>query len=227
MRYRFHLSEFHLSNGLQSERSPEARGLGAAYLLHGIAASLPSELRWTQTRLALRHMWLDDDGRDRDDIVEVLNLAEPTQVAEVSGALLQRSRHALLNDPPDLAARKNECFPHLRFGSALDSQIWSLPPTLLRRVVLKLMVLDDACRKWRQDATMTSPRLTDCRSESRPTMQRYGHLRVFPDHEGSNRTYELHVSVGRRYRIHLRVVHRPRVIEIGYVGRHLPTVKYR
>ena len=58
-------------------------------------------------------------------------------------------------------------------------------------------------------------------------MQRYGHLRVFPDHEGLNRTYESHVSVSQQYRIHLRVVHRPRVIEIGYVGRHLRTVKYR
>ena len=82
LRDRFHLSEFHLSDGVQSERSPEARGLGAAYLLHGIGASLPSEPRWTQTRLALRHLWLDDDGRDRDDAVEVLNLAEPIHVAE-------------------------------------------------------------------------------------------------------------------------------------------------
>ena len=226
LRDRYHLSEFHLSDGVQSERWPEARGLGAAYLLHGIGASLPSEPRWTQTRLALRHLWLDDDGRDRDDTVEVLNLAEPIKVAEVSGALLQRSQHALVRDPPDLATGKNECFPHLRFGSAVDSQIGNLPPTLLRRVVLKLMVLDDACRKWRRSALTHYPELSDCRPESEPTMQRYGHLRVFPDHEGLNRTYESHVSVSQQYRIHLRVVHRPRVIEIGYVGRHLPTVKY-
>ena len=132
-----------------------------------------------------------------------------------------------MSKPSTCPENRTRYIPHLRFGSALDSQIGSLPPTLLRRVVVKLMVLDDACRKWRQDATMTSPRLTDCRRESEPTMQQYGHLRVFPDHEGSNRTYEPHVAVGRRYRIHLRVVHQPRVIEIGYVGRHLPTVKYR
>ena len=223
---RFHLSEFHLSDDAQSERSPEARGLGAAYLLHGVGASLPSEPRWTQTRLALRHLWLEGDGRGREDTVEVLNLAEANHVTEISGALLQRSQHALVSDPPDLVARKNECFPHLRFGNAVDSQIGNLPATLLRRVVLKLMVLDDACRKWRQETTMHYPQLTDCRPESEPTMQKYGHLRVFPDHEGCNRTYESHVSVGQSHRIHLRVVHRPRVIEIGYVGSHLPTVKY-
>lgn len=227
LRDRFHLSEFHLSDGTQSEGPPEARGLGAAYLLQGIGASLPSEPRWTRTRVALRHLWLDDDARDRADTVEVLNIAEPTHVGEVSGALLRRSQHALVRDPPALAARKDECFPHLRFGSAVDRQIGSLPPTLFPRVVLKLMVLDDACRKWRGNASADYPELSDCRPESEPTMQRYGHLRVFPDHEGRDRTYEWHVSVGQQYRIHLRVVDRPRVIEIGYVGRHLPTVTYR
>ncbi len=227
LRDRFHLSEFHLSHGVQSQRSSEARGLGAAYLLHGIGASLPSELHWTKTRVALRHLWLDDDGRDREDTVEVLNLAEPTQVEEVSDALLERSQYTLVSDPSDLAARKNECFPHLRFGSAVDRQIGNLPPTLLRRVVEKLVVLDDACRKWRRKASTDYPELLSCRPESEPTMDRYGHFRIFTDHEGCDRTYELHVSVGQQYRIHLRVVHHPRVIEIGYVGRHLPTVTYR
>ena len=227
LRDRFHLSEFHLTEGVEAERSSEARGLGAAYLLHGIGASLPSEPRWTQTGLALRRLWLDDEGRDREDTVEVLNLADPIQIAEVSDALLKRSQQALGSDPLELAARKEECFPHLTFGRAMAGQIENLPPTLLRRVVLKLTVLDDACRKWRRTATMHYPEIPNCRPESEPTMQRYGHLRVFPDHEGRDRTYELHVSVGQRYRIHLRVVHRPRGVEVGYVGRHLPTVKHR
>ncbi len=227
LRDRFLLSEFHLSHGAQSERSPEARGLGAAYLLHGIGASLPSEPRWTQTRLALRHLWLDDDGRGREDAVEVLNVAEPTQGAEVSVALLQRRQDTLVSDPSGLAARKVVCFPHLRFGTSVDSQIGNLPSTLLRRVVEKLIVLDDACRKWRRKVSTSYPEISRCRPESEPTMDRYGHLRVFPDHEGRSRTYEWHVSVSQQYRIHLRVVHRSRVIEIGYVGRHLRTVKYR
>lgn len=227
LRDRFHLSEFHLSDGLESECSPEARGLGAAYLLHGVGASLPSEPRWTQTHLALRHLWLDDGAHDREDTVDILNLAEPIQAVEVSGALLERSQDSLASDALELAARKEERFPHLRFGSAVDRQIGKLPTTLLRRVVLKLMVLDHASREWRQDETMTSPQLTDSRPESRRTMEQYRHLRVFPDHEGRNRTYELHVSVGQRYRIHLRVVPQPRVIEVGYVGKHLPTAKYR
>jgi hypothetical protein len=223
---RFHLSEFHLSAGAESEHSPKALGLGAAYLLHGVGASMPSEPRWTQTRLALRHVWLDDGGRDRENTVEVLNLAEPIQAAAVSDVLLQRKQHALASDPLELATRKEERFPHLRFGSAVDRQIRRLPTTLLRRVVLKLMVLDHASREWRQDSTMPWPQVADCRSESEPTMEQYGHLRIFPDHEGRNRTYELHMSIGQRHRIHVLFVPQPRVIEVGYVGRHLPTVKH-
>lgn len=226
LRDRFHLSEFRLSDGAESEHSPEARGLGAAYLLQGVGASLPSERRWTQARLALRHLWLDDGGHDREDTVHILNLAEPIQVAEVSGALLERSQHSLASDPLELAATKEERFPHLRFGRAVDRQIRRLPTTLLRRVVLKLMVLDDASREWRQDETMTSPQLADCRPESASTMEQYEHLRIFPDHEGRDRTYEKHVSVGERHRIHILFVRQPRGIEVGYVGRHLPTVKH-
>ena len=224
---RFHLSEFHLPEGVGSRRSSVARGLGAAYLLHGIGASLLSEPQWGQTRITLDHHWLDDDCRERADTVDVLNLAEPRQVHEVSGALFHRSQQALASDALDFAARKEECFPHLRFGRAAGEQVGNLPPTLFRQVVLKLTVLDDACRKWRRSATTHYPEVSDCRPESEPTMQHYGHLRVFPDHEGRNRTYELHVSVGRRYRIHLRIVQQPRVIEIGYVGRHLRTVRHR
>lgn len=88
------------------------------------------------------------------------------------------------------------------------------------------MVLDDACRDWRRTATMHYPEIPNCRPEGEQTMLRYGHLRVFPDHERRNRTYEWHVSVGQKYRIRLRVVAQPRVIEVGYVGRHLRTVRH-
>ncbi len=63
------------------------------------------------------------------------------------------------------------------------------------------------------------------RPESQPTMEQFGDQRIFRDAEGQRRTYELHVSAGSR-RIHLRISPRGRVIEIGYVGRHLDTVKF-
>ena len=222
---RFRLSEFYLTEGAESEVPAEARGLGAAYLLDGIGVSLPSDRRWAQTRIALQHLWLDRDCHAREDTVEVLNLSEPTHAEQVSDSIVRRFQLALAEDPLRFSARKNECFPHLSFGRAVDRYVSNLPSAILSRVVQKLMILDDACRKWRQDETMTFPGLSDCRAESGPTMQQYGDRRIFSDPEGRDQTYERHVPVGT-YRIHLRLVHQPRGIEIGYVGRHLPTARY-
>ena len=36
-----------------------------------------------------------------------------------------------------------------------------------------------------------------------------------------------HVWVGRNYRIHFRVIERTKSLEIGYLGKHLPTVKFQ
>ena len=222
---RFHLSEFRLPERPGLDSSTEARSLGAAYLQHGVGVSLLTEPLWKQTRISLRHFWLDDDCCPREDTVEVLNLSGPSQAEQVSDMLVQRHQQALANDPLHLAVRKNECFPHLSFGLAVDSHLGDLPLAFLRRVVQKFMILDDACRNWRRDRTITFPEMSDCRGESEPTMDQYGDRRIFPDAEGRDRVYKLHIPVGS-YRIHFRVVHQPRGIEIGYVGKHLPTVRH-
>ena len=62
-------------------------------------------------------------------------------------------------------------------------------------------------------------------SESEPTMQQYGDRRVFRSADGAAVVFERHAMVGSRYRIHLRVDRRAGVLEIGYIGEHLPTVR--
>ena len=225
LRDRFHLSEFQLPEESGPNVATEARGLGAAYLLRGIGVSLLTEPQWEQTRIALRHLWLNDECQTREDTVEVLNLSDLSQAEGVSQIVVQRRQETLVNDPLDLAARKGACFPHLSFGSEVDRHLEDLPSAVLPLLIRKLIVLDNACREWRQDDTMFLPQLSDCRAESGPTMQQYGDRRIFSDPQGQEQVYELHVAFGS-YRIHLRILHQPQRIEIGYVGRHLPTVKY-
>ncbi len=220
---RFHRSEFHVSGASEPTASLAARGLGAAFLLHGIGASLPSDGQWDRTRIPLRHQWLDDDCCEREANVEVLHVAEPRHVEEVSGALLRRSQQALAEGRShDFADRKRVCFPHLRFGTEVDGQFAKVPQGYFARFVWKLVDLDHACMRWRRSEAARTPEIPSS-PESEPTMQQYGHLRVFPDHERRNQTYEQHVRVGQAYRIHFRVVHKSKEIEIGYVGPHLPT----
>ncbi len=222
---RFQLSEFHLSEQANSVCPADARGLGAAYLLRGVGLSLATEPRWDAAVVSLRHRWLewsDGDSRTREETIEVFNVSRPDKAGDVRKRVLRRDQ-GRVNDLDDLVARKERCFPHLSFGVEVDRQIRGLPPASLSLLVRKLVKLDDACRRWRGDDESRYPRISDCRPESESTMQRYGHLRVFRDEKGGERTYRRHVSLTRAYRIHLRIQHDGKKIEIGYVGKHLPT----
>ena len=228
VRDRFHLSEFVVSKGSDGESTDrvEARGLGAAYLFGGIGVSLRSEDRWSRIRIQLWHLWLDEHCHEQADDVEALNLSESSQVERLTQLRLDQSRRALREQPPTLAERKEECFPHLVFGRDVDDHLPTLPRSILRVVVGKLVILDAASRAWRLDQAAPYPSLPKCHSESEPTMQQFGNQRSFRDPEGELASYELHTMVGSAYRIHLRVIHDPRGIEIGYIGRHLDTVRY-
>lgn len=224
LRERFYLSEFFVEDVAFEDR-PDARGLGAAYLLDGIAVSLPSEQRWRVTAVPLHHVWLDARGVEKGRNVEVLNLFNRSQAKHVRDTILEKAQGNLWGEPAALRSRKAEYFPHLRFGLDVDNHIAQLPTGIVAAVVKKLMALDHACRTWRGDARIKFPTLPGCRPESEPTMQQYGTHRVFRDPEGMNRAYEIHCAAAS-YRIHLRVVHDPRGLEIGYIGKHLPTKKY-
>lgn len=225
LRKRFYCSEFIPLGEADPNDRTDARGLGAAYLLDGIGMSLPSESQWKRFRVPLRHLWLDDDCCEREKDVEALNLSHRGQAERLSETLLHRRQRGLEGGPPALIRRKSQCFPHLCFGLDLDGHIARLSSTDVSLVTRKFITLDNAVREWRRDSEMASPKLSGCRPESEPTMQQYGYQRIFQDAEGKRRTYELHISAGTQ-RIHLRILHQRRTIEIGYVGKHLDTVKF-
>lgn len=215
---RFYLSEFHVGN-----RS--APGLGLAFLLGTAAVSLPSEERWRRVRIRLRYTWLENDGTERRRDVVAINVADRGQVDSAIDEMSNQARAALTASPALLADRKRACFPHLDFGPDVDDQLARVPVEMLHRIIAKLIVLDDAVRRWRRDAA-EAPVLPKVHSESEPTMQQYGDRRVFRSASGAIETFRLHAMVGGRRRIHLRIDRRDRSVEIGYIGEHLPTVTF-
>ena len=218
VRDRFYLSEFHVGNR-------NAPGLGLAFLLGTVAVSLPSEERWRRVRIRLRYTWLENDGTERRRDVVAINVADGGHAASAIDETSKQARVALTASPALLADRKRACFPHLDFGPDVDDQLARVPVEMLHRIIAKLIVLDDVVRRWRRDAA-ESPVLPKIHSESEPTMQQYGDRRVFRSASGASETFRLHAMVGDRYRIHLRIDRRDRSVEIGYVGEHLPTVKF-
>ena len=127
-----------------------------------------------------------------------------------------------LKDPPD---GDSPSFPHLSFGLDVEGQIATLPADVLDPIITKLVVLDGAIRDWRRDGPKL-PGLPMIHPESEQTMQRYGAQRVFRSSNGKQATFRLHAMVGGAYRIHVRIDQRRRSLEIGYIGKHLPTARF-
>ena len=212
---RFCLSEFRYDD-------QDAAGLGLAYLLGTATVSLRSRERWAIVHLRLRHTWIELDERVHSQEVVALNIADRSQAEQVNDELLKFARNELTGNPTGLADRKQECFPHLAFGADVDDQLSILSGDVIEQVVGKLIVLDGAVRDWRRDATR-NPVLPNVHTEGKSTMDRYGNLRVFRGPNGVRKEYRPHAMVGFSYRIHFVVDERNRVLEIGYIGKHLPT----
>ena len=225
---RFYLADFFLGTDVASDgHETEARGLGMAFVLAGMAVSLPSEERWGETTIPLRQVWYDPNGTMCELGVTVLNASRPDQAQAVLDEHVARTQRSLRERPQQGGATLRESLPHLEFGTDVDDQLTELPTATRQRAFTKLIVLDAAVRDWRRNPSQTRPELSGCSRESQPTMQKYGQRRSFRDAEGSSRIFEDHVRVGRYYRIHFRIVERARTLEIGYIGKHLPTVKFR
>ncbi|ETX04887.1 MAG: hypothetical protein ETSY2_26245 [Candidatus Entotheonella gemina] len=211
---RFQLSEFHIDG----ERAP---ALGLAFLLDGLAVSLPSEVLWRQAEIQLNHLWLDENAEEHRDEVTTLNIAELQQAQIVIDKLHERFLQELHEEPRSLWKRRQECFPHLAFGLDVEDRLCGLENAILPQVISKLMVLDGAVRNWRYEKR-PEPQLPEVHPESQSTMQRYGDLRRFRDANGRDELFERHAMVGSQYCIHLRIIHASRQIEVGYIGPHLP-----
>ena len=218
VRDRFYLSEFRAE-------TEEARGLGLAHLLRTVGVSLASADRWRQVAVSVRHVWLDIDALEHEETISVRNLSNTAHVETLREMMLRQVQGDLRGRPSTLADRKDECFPHLRFGRDVDAQIGGLSGVVLNQVIGTLIVLDGIVRDWRrhQSDPRASPRIS---GESQATMNKYGEERIFGTADGGAAVFAWHARVGISHRVHLRLVHENRSMEIGYIGVHLRTKKF-
>ena len=219
VRNRFYLAEFHVG-------AEEARGLGLAYLLDTVAVSLASEDRWRRTEVVVSHVWLAADASEQRQTVNVLNVSDSGDVESVRQHQLRRTQMELRSQPWKLVERRAVCFPHLEFGREVDEQMGALSGVVRDLVVRKLIVLDGIARDWRRSGAdpLTSPLVS---RESEATMNEYGRERVFKTADGGTGTFEPHARVGTGHRIHIRLDYENRAMEVGYIGKHLPTKRFR
>ena len=121
---------------------------------------------------------------------------------------------------------RNELFPNLLFGMDVEENLME-QARLLSRIVKCLKRLDCKAQKWKLGGH--SPGrwhgVTD-ESESVKNDPRMREARRFRSRTGERLLFLLHAKIGD-FRVHLREDDEiTRVIEIGYIGPHLPTQRF-
>ena len=123
---------------------------------------------------------------------------------------------------------RQTAFPLLDWGRDVAGQISTFPSEYLRLAFTRLASLDDIVRRWRSSGSAEPDQGNlNFRNESDLTMDKYGNQRRFRSATGEVKTYEQHIWIDQGNRIHFIVDVGARSIEIGYIGTHLRTWKYK
>ncbi len=153
------------------------------------------------------------------------HVAEPRHAKAIRGRRVAGLRSRLT--ARTFWSLKEQVFPNLLFGLDVESQVEGFSTKLMPLMFRRLAELDARARMWAESAGGQFPDgQTKFRSETSRTMQRYGEDRSFRGHDGVKRTFEEHIWIDRSHRIHVFRDLRAKSVEIGYVGRHLPTMEY-
>lgn len=208
-----------------------AVGLGIAYVLNTIAISFLSEECWDCSRLELEYRWFNKNEELVYEIVEVIHASRSSHVQEHIDFIQQikeRIREGV-DDGVELWQRREELFPNLEFCETVKKQLENIRTGQLelQPVVNTLSEMQKCCENWNEGYFNLEKYPVEESGESRVTLDRYAEERTFLCLDGQERLFERHIKLRFcNWRIHF-FAEKPGKVIIGYVGRHLPTVKYR
>ncbi|HLP87954.1 MAG TPA: hypothetical protein VK184_05025 [Nostocaceae cyanobacterium] len=195
-------------------------GLNYAFIFNSLAVSLQSEAQWECSKLE----------------VEVITIDEQEQLVTTNESVIHAScinhvqEHTLqaISDGKDLWDRRKELFPDLEFCDNVRKQLSDIRAGQLelQPVIKSLREFQRCCQNWTSGAFSVENCALDVSGESEPTLNKYSRERTFLCPDDQERLFELHIKLKFcNWRIHFFPV-QPGKVYIGYIGRHLPTVKY-
>ena len=207
-----------------------AEGLGGAWLLDSLAVSLATGPEWEALELPLETLELDDESDQligRKENVKHLFSAEQFPLHQ---AWLQNRIRLSVRNGQMLLEKSTEWFFKLEFVATAQTQIKQLSQgDQLAQLIKRLLELHDYCTQWTEGG-FDADALLKCTTESqtvRNTPELRQH-RIFSLPDGRERYFEWHIRLTpNEWRLHFWPDPETRLIYIGYVGKHLPTGKYK
>jgi hypothetical protein len=203
-----------------------ALGLGLAHLWDIPVVSLSGDVRFGDGDVFLERFITTADNESSEN-VKVKSIASGSYL-ERSGGEIRNSLLRKILSGKDIVSLAEELFPHLCFTTSAQKQIVDLKGSeqFFPEVVRHLSALDRCAQAYSGGAF--EPDL-DWSTESTATMKvkKYAAMRKFLCSDSVVRTFKLHSKIlSANKRIHFYPEMKKRLVFIGYVGDHLPTVKY-
>ena len=204
-----------------------AYGLGAAFLLDGLAISFASNSIWNGNEIGLNTDWLDDDGNLISDTIYVHNASQAFHINHLTPWIQDRHRTSV-HDGLDLWNRRKEFFPSLSFCEPLEKNFKKLQSSepILRQILNKLFEIEDYCKSWQEGPFNPEDLSFKVTRDSQATTQRYPEERTFLCPDGETRIFSWHCRLTPcAWRIYFDPAE-PERIYIGYIGHKPPSVNY-
>ena len=198
----------------------------------GIAVGFPYD-GWDRNQLTISfNEMVDDEGiGEASETVDNLTRSAHTRT------ICERYRAGLrFENGAELWEVRHIAFPNLVLGPDVEGHIAKMGGTDLRMLIEKLEMLDALTAAWRNNRTSAPPGWKEAgvRNEGETVRRMNPDLREarrFRSQDGTRQLFFWHIDFRKGKRIHFRYddshVPHKREVEIGYVGDHLPTARFR
>ena len=220
------LFEVKLPNGTE-----ELIVLRAAIWYGSPIVSYPTEEPWNKNPIAVNVVKLDENG-ENNTLEEIANYFDSNEIDEVN---LRKSQQESIGSGQNLWKYKKELFPNLDFCGDTQFQLknWSLGKLVLEQVKNSLYILNEFSEKWQnRNFNYSHKNLQDMGLNVSGESQTVGNntemrnKREFYLPNGKKEFFENHIKLSS-IRIHFYPNASDRKIYVGYIGKHLPTKKFR
>ena len=191
----------------------------------GVAVSFPSERVWNGDRVTVVFDELSRNGEIERVRKDVDNLSRSEDASTIGDRCQEPSESP--RSGTDVWRRRKELFPHLTLGLDVEEGLAKLNPGLLSTLVNRLADLDDSAAAWPAAGGAKPPWTCSVADESTAVKKnpKWRDARRFRSVTGEPLPFLWHTHSGPVI-IHLRFDAPRREIEIGCVGRHLPTKRF-
>jgi len=206
-----------------SNYSDELPILRAAVWYNYPIVSYPTKEPWNKNPVVVNVVRLNEYGQN-ESIEEIVNYFDSNKIDENS---LRVSQQESIISGQELLKRKDELFPNLYFCGDTQFQLknWSLGKLILEQVKNSLSILSECSGELRclRDKGLN----VSGESQSVANNPEMRSEREFYLPNGKKEFFENHIKLGNGIRIHFYQNADDKKIYVGYIGKHLPTKKWK